>query len=259
MTFNRELFDRCLFERYFYERAQLADEMASTDHVVDAHTLATASLDALAMIWLHDFPNVKKKLDTEMGGAIRASIRLARFLKQFVADDSRVGKVAVVCFAQDWKKNRPQDAYLADKLLIKRIGDSHTFPKSYLDVSRTELAQECPELNSRPDLYALAEEYEYGAILYTFYRCPLVHSATTSPRTHGFVRGEDVGYCPSYDDNDRDKVAIGFGSNLAALWLRKAIRNYVQTCQQAGIVPANHIDAGTEQEKRLRKLWNKLK
>lgn len=245
------------FEYYFYERAQLADEMASTNHVVDAHTLATASLDALATIWLHDFPNIKNKLENEIGGAVPASIRLARFLKQFVADDSRVSKVAVVCFAQDWKKNRPQDACLADKLLIERIGDSHTFPKSYLDISRTELAQECPELNSRPDLCALAEEYEYGAILYTFYRCPLVHVATTSKRTHGFVRGEEVKYCWSYDDND--KVTIGFGSNLAACWLRKATRNYVQTCQQAGIVPANHIDAGTSQEDRLKKRWSRLR
>ncbi|PSB19669.1 hypothetical protein C7B65_10250 [Phormidesmis priestleyi ULC007] len=183
------------FEHYFYKRAQLADEMASSGHVVDAHTLATASLDALAGIWLHDFPDVKKKLEIELGGTVPASIRLARFLKQFVADDSRVSKVAVICFAEDWKNSRPQDAHLADQLLIKRISsDSHEFPRSYLDISRTELSQECPELSSRPDLYALAEEYEYGAILYTFYRCPLVHVATSSNRIHGFARGEEVMY-----------------------------------------------------------------
>jgi len=47
MTFNPVSSDP--FEHYFYKRAQLADEMALVGHVVDTHTLATASLDALAV------------------------------------------------------------------------------------------------------------------------------------------------------------------------------------------------------------------
>src|SRR4028118_1825356 len=135
------------FEHYFYIRAQLADDMASSGHVADAHTLATASLDALAEIWLHDFPDIKKKLEIELGGTIPGSIRLARLLKQFVINDARVSKVAVVCFAEDWKNNRPQDAQIADQLLSRRISDEpRELPRAYLDVSRTELAQECSEL-----------------------------------------------------------------------------------------------------------------
>ena len=46
------------FEDYFYKRAQMADDMASSGCVVDAYTLATASLDALAAIWFNDLPDV---------------------------------------------------------------------------------------------------------------------------------------------------------------------------------------------------------
>src|SRR6476469_6004857 len=156
------------FEHYFYERAQLADEMADRGHVTDSYTLSTASLDALAEIWLNDFPATKQKLESEVGGTIPASIRLTRFLKQFLPNDPRVSKMAVVCFAQDWKHYRPQDVQIADQLLNRRVSNdpdeflrAHEPPKSYLDVSRAELAEECAELSSRPDLFNLAEEYEY--------------------------------------------------------------------------------------------------
>lgn len=245
------------FEHYFYRRAQLADEMTSSGHVADSHTLATASLDALAEIWLHDFPDIKQKLESELGGAIPSSIRLARFLKQFIPSDLRVSKVAVVCFAEDWKHYRPQDTGVADQLLNRRVSNNpHQPPKSYLDVSRAELAQECLELSSRPDLFALAEEYEYGALLYSFYRCPLVHVATNSKRTHGFTRGEEIMY---YWSPDSDGFTISFGPNLATRWLRGVASSYVQVCEQHGIIPANHIDAGNSQENRFKKRWNRLK
>jgi hypothetical protein len=254
MTSNPASFDP--FENYFCKRAQLADEMALAGHVTDAHTLATASLDALSEIWLHDFPDVKKQLENELGGTVPASIRLARFLKQFAVGDDRVGKVAVVCFAEDWKKYRPQDTDIADRLLSRRISNEpNELPRIYLDLTRNELAQECPELNSRPDLYALAEEYEYGAILYSFYRCPLVHVATNSRRTHGFTRGEEIMYYWSFDD---DGVTISFGPNLATCWLRNVSSNYVRTCHQLGITPADHIGASTSQEDRFRRRWNRL-
>ena len=189
------------FEHYFYRRAQLADDMAASGSVVDAYTLATASLDALAEIWFNDFPDFKRKLESELGGSVPSSIRLARLLKNFVSDDPRVSKVAVVCFAEDWKYYRPQDAHIAEQLLSKRLSNnsneflrSHELPKSYLDVSRDELVQECPDLATRSGLFDLLEEYEYGSLLYTFYRCPLVHLATGSRRTHGFTRGEEIMY-----------------------------------------------------------------
>ncbi len=255
MTFNPVSSDP--FEHYFYKRAQLADQMALAGHVNDSHTLATASLDALAEIWLHDFPDTKNSLEIELGGKVPASIRLARFLKHFVVDDPHVSKIAVVCFAEDWKYYRPQDSHLADKLLRTRISDNlYELPKSYLNVSRIELAQECPDFNSRSDLYALAEEYEYGSLLYSLYRCPLVHIATNSKRTHGFAHGEEVMYY--WSDGVDDRVTIGFGTNLATRWLRNVASNYVQTCHQQGIIPANHIDAGTSQEDRLKRRWSRI-
>ncbi|TRV41633.1 MAG: hypothetical protein EWV53_19805 [Microcystis panniformis Mp_MB_F_20051200_S9] len=253
MTFNPVSSDP--FGHYFYKRAELADEMILAGYVVEARILATAYLDALAEIWLHDFPNIKKKLEREFGGKVPGSIRLARFLKQFAVGDARVSKVAVICFAEDWKKHRPQDTDIANRLLNRRINNNrHQLPSSYLDLSRDDLAQECPELNSRSDLYALAEEYEYGAILYSFYRCPLAHVATHSKRTHGFARREEVMYY--WSDDDDDSFTIGFGPNLATCWLRNLVSNYVLTCQQFGITPANSIDAGISHENRFRTRWS---
>ena len=258
MTFNPVPSDP--FENYFYKRAQLADEMTSKGYENDANTLAIASLDAMAEIWLHDFPDIKKNLEIALGGKAPASIGLARFLNHFVVDDPRVSKIAVVCFAEDWKYYHPKDAHLADKLLSARISDNpNKQPKSYFDISRIELAKECLDFNShdRLKLYALAEEYEYGALMYSLYRCPLVHFATNSKRTHGFARGEEVLYYRSFDDVD-DRFTIGFGSKLATSWLRNAASHYVQVCHQQGIVPAHNIDAGSSQEKRLKNRWSSI-
>ncbi|MGD2182892.1 hypothetical protein [Lusitaniella coriacea] len=250
------------FEHYFHKRAQRADDMTASGTILDANILATAALDALAKIWLNDFPDVKRNMEKDLGGGIPSSIRLSRLLKTFASHDPRVSKVAVVCFAEDWKLYRPQDTDIANRLLSKRLSDdpneflrAHELPKSYLDVSRNELTQECPELTTRPDLFALLENYEYGALLYAFYRCPLVHCATGSSRTHGFTRKEEIMYYPSSKD---DRITISFGSNLITHWLRDVVSGYVKSCQQQGIVPANNFDAGTEQEKRLEGLWNRL-
>lgn len=263
MTFT--LISNDPFEEYFYKRAELADQMANSGFVADAYTLATAYLDALAEIWLNDFPDAKKNLDSELGGTVPSSIRLARLLKKFISNDPRVNKVAVVCFAEDWRYYRPQDAHIANKLLQPRLSDEldkrlkvHELPKSYLDISRDELAQECPELMECLELFALAEEYEYGALLYTFYRCPLVHYATTSSRTHGFTRGEEIRYYWSSSNND-DRFAISFGFKLVTCWLRNVVSGYVQSCRQVSMIPSDNLDVGTSHEKRLKKRWNKLK
>lgn len=249
------------FEYYFYKRAQMADDMVASDSFV-AYTLATASLDALAEIWFNDFPEVKRKLNSEFGGTIPSSIRLARLLKEFVSDDPFVSKVAVVCFAEDWKYYRPQDTHIPDQLLSKRLSNHpdkfrkfHEQPKSYLDVSRNELKKECPDVEKHPDLFKLLEEYEYGSLLYTFYRCPLVHFATGSKRTHGFAEGEEVKYWSSSED---DRTKISFGPNLVTRWLRNVVSGYVKSCQKEGIIPANNLDAGTVKEGRFKSRWNKL-
>jgi hypothetical protein len=144
------------FEHYFYQRAELADTIAASGSIADAYMLATASLDALAEIWLNDFPDIRQKLERELGGRVPSSIRLTRLLKQFASSDPLVNKVAVVCFAEDWKHNCPKEVHMADQLLSKRISNhfdeflrARESPKSYLDVSRDELTHECTELKSR--------------------------------------------------------------------------------------------------------------
>ena len=252
------------FEHYFYRRAQLVDDMAASGSIVESYILATASLDAVAEIWFNDFPEVKRKLESELGGKVPSSIRLARLLKNFISNDPHVSKVAVVCFAQDWKCYRSEDAHIADQLLSKRLSDdpdeylrSHELPKSYLDVSRNELAQECPEITTRPGLFKLLEEYEYGSLLYTFYRCPLVHFGIGSRRTHGLTYGEEIMYHWSSCDDDR--ITISFGPNLISRWLRNVVSSYVQSCQKVDIVPADNLDAGTSQEERFKKCWGGIK
>ncbi|MEM1292487.1 MAG: hypothetical protein AAGH67_13540 [Cyanobacteria bacterium P01_H01_bin.162] len=253
------------FEHYFYKRAQLADHLANSGCLIDAYTLATASLDAIAEIWMHDFPQDNQNLKSELGvEKVPSSIRLARLFKKFIPSDSLASRVAVICFAEDWKLHHPEDAAIADSLLIKRMGDDpdprirdYEMPKAYLDVSRDELSRECPELAARSDLFDLSEHYEYGALLYTFYRCPLVHIGLTSNRTHGFTRGEEVWYCGSSDDND-NRLAIGFGPNLVTRWLRSVASGYVQVCIDKCVSPAQNLDAGADHETRFKRRWSKI-
>jgi hypothetical protein len=248
------------FEYYFYKRAQVAEELADSGAVVDAYILTTASLDALAAIWLSDFPNDQKDMKKEQGGSIPASIRLTRFLKKFAPNDPHVKKVAVICFAQDWKEHRQKDNHIAELLLSRRMyrGNQESgkwlLPRN-LDVSREELTQECPQIKNPSNLFNLLENYEYGAILYSFYRCPFVHHATNSNRTHGFANRNEIMY---YHPTENNKVPIGFGLNIITNWLRQAVSGYVQTCHAKNIVPAQNINAGFEQENRFQKLWNKL-
>ena len=252
------------FEHNFYKRAQLADQMTVSGYINEAYTLATASLDALAEIWMNDFPDDKQDLEIEFRGKVPSSIRLARLFKKFLPSDSLASRVAVICFAEDWKFYYPEDAAIADRLLTRRMGDdpderirAYEMPKAHLDVSRDELVRECPELSTRSDLLNLVEEYEYGALLYTLYRCPLVHLGTSSSRTHGFTRGEEVWYCGSSNEND-DRLAISFGPNLVTRWLRGIASGYVQTCLNKCVSPAKNLDARARHEHRFRSRWNEI-
>jgi hypothetical protein len=251
------------FESYFHNRAQLADAIVTSGSFIDAYILATASLDALAEIWFSDFPDVKEQLQTELGVQnVPSAIRLTRFLKTFASNDPDVNKVAVICFAEDWKRHIQQDSQLADQLLKKRLSDnpddflrSHELPKAYLDIPINELIQECPSLGRQPELLRVLESYEYGYLLYTLYRCPLVHTGASSRRTHGFARGEEIMYYWPLEADD-DRITIGFGPNLVTRWLRCAVSGYVKSCQSQSITPAGQIMPDSSQEKRLDRLWN---
>jgi hypothetical protein len=238
--------------------------LASSGFVEDSRILSVTSLDALAEIWLHDFPIKKIQLERQLGGKFPASIRFTRFLKEFIVNDPTVEKVAVACFAEDWKYHLSQDISLAERLLSKRFGNNSNeflrareMPKSYLDVSRSELLLECPQITTRSDLFNLLEEYEYGALLYSFYRCPLIHLSTQSNRIHGFAREREISYKYSSDGNGR--ITIGFGPKLITDWLRNSVSKYVQACHQEDIIPAHGIDGGASQEERLKKRWNRIR
>ncbi|PAX54171.1 hypothetical protein [Brunnivagina elsteri] len=251
------------FEHYFLRRADVADQLTHSGTVTDSLILATTALDALAKIWLHDFPETEKELSRHYRGGISESIRLSQLLKQFAQEDPGASKVAVVCFAEDWKLFRPEDSALAHQLLDKRLSNHPNellrvdeLPKSYLDLPLDDLERECPQIAQNPKLHRIAEEYEYGAMLYKFYRCPLVHSSKSSDRTHGFTCGEEIMYYWSYVDKER--TTISFGPNLITRWLRIVATNYVQLCREQGVIPAENLDAGLSPENNLRKLWSKL-
>jgi hypothetical protein len=249
------------FEDYFHRRADVADQLTESRNITDSLILATTALDALAKIWLHDFPETEKQLHRHYGDRVSESIRLSQLLKQFAPEDPDASKVAVVCFAEDWKLFRPEDSTLADQLLDKRLSNdpifqSHESPRSYLDVPLNDLEQECPRIAENLKLRRITEEYEYGAILYKFYRCPLVHSSKNSDRTHGFARGERIMYYSSSVDPAR--TAISFAPKLITRWLRRVVTNYVQHCREQNVIPANNLDAGLLPEDKLKQRWNKL-
>ncbi|NEQ49885.1 MAG: hypothetical protein F6K11_07105 [Leptolyngbya sp. SIO3F4] len=251
------------FEKYFHRRAAVAEELYSTAASTDAKILATTALDALAKIWFHDFPVRKKELQNHYGGEISESARLSLLLKHFAKDDPDAAKIAVVCFAEDWKLYCSEDSTSANQLLDRRLNNSsneflrnHELPKSYLDLPLIELEKECPQITQNRKLRRVAQEYEYGALLYRFYRCPLVHSSKNSDRTHGFARGERVMYY--WSDVDPDRTVIGFGLNLITRWLRTVATNYVQFCREQAIIPAENLNAGLSPENNLKERWSKL-
>ncbi len=251
------------FKNYFLRRADVADQLTNSGETIASLILGTTALDALAKIWFHDFPAAEKGIIGYYGGGIPESIRLSQLLKRFAKDDLDASKVAVVCFAEDWKLFHPEDTCIANQLLDKRLSDnpneflrSKELPKSYLDVSLKDLEHECPPVAQNPKLRRIAEEYEYGSMLYRFYRCPLVHSSKNSDRIHGFSRGEEIMYYWSYVDPDR--TTIGFGSKLITRWLRIVVTNYVQFCRDESVIPAANLDAGLLPENNLKNRWSKL-
>lgn len=251
------------FQYSFLRRADIADQLASLGDTIDSLILSTTALDALAKIWLHDFPDIDNKLRHQYNGGVSEAIRLSQLLRNFAKKDPDANKVAVVCFAEDWKLYHPENSDLADQLLRKRLSNSSNeflrareLPKSYLDVTMDLLEEECPQIAQNSKLRRIAEEYTYGAMLYKFYRCPLVHTSKHSDRTHGFARGErSMYYWSNMEDN---RVAISFTPLLITRWLRTVVTNYVQFCQDKSVIPARALNSGTLPENNLKKLWGKL-
>jgi hypothetical protein len=242
------------FAHHFHDRAALAEELGGRGFSLDAQILATTALDALGEVWMHDFPNDLAAMKRDLGGNPPSSIRMARLIKRFAAGTPHVGKVAVVLFAEDWKRNVPTAASDAEALLAPRRGQlPGELPYAHLDVPQDLLARECPALSADPVLAALIEEYEYPALLYRFVRSPLVHFGSTSSRTHGFTQGEEVFYMPLANG-----TTIGISLGVITSWLRVAATRYVAHCTEQGIQSAAAIKPARVAEDKLDAKWKRV-
>jgi hypothetical protein len=246
--------DNAYFERYFHDRAELADELSAGGRSIDANIIATTALDALGEVWLHDFAQERAAMEQALGGKVPPSIRMARLVKTFGVGAPHVGKVAVILFAEDWKRHVNTAVGDADALLKPRRPQVRgELPHAHLDVPRDELLRECPAISAEPLLVSLLEEYEYPALLYRFVRSPYVHYGTSSSRTHGFTRGEEVFYMPLAKG-----TTIGFSVGVVTAWLRVAATEYVAHCTRLGVRPAADIESARQAEDFLESRWKRV-
>jgi hypothetical protein len=177
------------FREYFNAQADVADELYRNDHTINCYITATAAIDALAEIWKSDFPAEAQALSREFGGTVPSSIRMARFVRKFAADPV-AEKIAVICFAEDALRFKPTIAPSEVAALLRSRIESKpgVLPRVDLDVDLAALTREAPTLLGNPEVRKLVEEYFYPALLYSLYRCPVVHTLGWSKRTHGWVR-----------------------------------------------------------------------
>lgn len=243
------------FREYFNAQADIADELYQTDHAINCYMTATAAIDALAEIWESDFPEEAQALSREFGGTVPSSVRMARFVRKFAADP-RAEKIAVICFAEDAFRFKPTivPSEVAALLRSRIPSEPGVLPRVDLDVDLAALKREAPTLLGKPEVSTLVEEYFYPALLYSLYRCPVVHTLGWSKRTQGWVRKDDV----MYTKDAADFTSIGFGPDLVTHWLRASLSGYLDSCERAGVKPAGNIDPGAEHEQRLRKKWERL-
>lgn len=245
-------------EGFFHAKADRIDELSRLRWDDEVAILGTTTLDALAALWFHDFPETKARLESELGGTVSPAIRMSRLMQEFASNDELAKKVAVVCFAEDLERHVPRLSHLAAELLAKRVPDRPDgrlafgeLPRAHLDTAQDDLLIECPALRDSGVL-GVIEEYTYPALLYRFFRCPMVHMGARAPRTHGFAEGCEVMYMRL---DGRDRTSISFGPQLVTDWIRSAASGYVQACVEAGRRPANNVDAGAEHEERLERRW----
>jgi len=245
------------FREYFAEHADLADALYQSGHTLICYVTATAAIDALAAIWLTDFPTDAANMRTEFGGTPPSAVRMARFVRRFAAGDPRTEKIAVVRFAEDAKRMASLGVATAevDALLAARMPKMRgQLPPSHLDLDLSGLAREAPTLMGKPAVRRLAEEYQYPALLYSLYRCPTVHTFGWSKQTQGFVRNEEIMYMNLH----KGFTSIGFGPKLATNWLRHSLDGYLEHCARAGVKPAGNMNAGAEHEDIMRRKWAKI-
>ena len=245
------------FRDYFFKRAEVSDRLAQGGSTTDALILSTTSLDALGKVWAHHFAEEANQLASAYGGGLSDSQRLSHMLNKFTEPEDNANNIAVVCFAEDWKRAAPRKSSFIDSiLLLDRVSacEPRESPRAYLDVSLDDLLKQHPEIADEPGLARVAQEYHYGAILYRMYRCPLVHSSLHSSRTHGFARTQGV----SYWRQSGEATRIGFSPLLVTRWLRQVAAGLTHKCIHSSINPCSGVDPDAEQRPRLSVLWKKV-
>jgi hypothetical protein len=235
------------FEEYYHRRADIADKVEDLGHTHDALILAATAFDAIAAAWARQFPADQKEPGV---GNISEAIRAARLMKRFAPRTPHAGRIAVICFAEDWKRHGNGGAD-AEQLLARRVTKPPELPGSDGDVLIDTLIAECPLIDSTPELRSLVEEYEYPALFYRFYRSARAHNGQGAWRTHQFVRPDEVSYLPWR----RPVMSIGIGTKVVTRWVREVASGYAEACKAAGREAADDVDPGASGEELIKGRW----
>lgn len=251
------------FAKHFHDRADLAEQLYRDQFRNEAHLVANVALDALSLVWTHDFPQ-------EAPSAGGDAVRFRRFVQRF-ADDPQKNNVAVVLFAQDLIEFGPNELRSAgNKLLEERQAGTdpakhmefREWPHQHKDCDWTSLANEEPALRGRPELAEIAERYTYPALVYSFFRCGVAHTLLKGSRTHDFSGTEpddEISYAPPMIVSGKTRpIGIKFGLKVVTGWLRSSVTNYVEHAEAKGVRLADDLDPSKRAQENLERAWRNL-
>lgn len=252
------------FERYFHDRAELAEQLYREGWRHEAVLIASVALDALANICEHD----KKTADVSQLDRFRG------FVERYTGD-SDARKIAVVFLAEDMLRfGPPRLDDVARRLLSKRNVDAGepiarpiefaTSPFAHLDAEWSALILEEPTLSGEGQIEQLAVgRYTYAALVYSLTRCAVAHALSRGSRTSDFSSGEpddEISYFPPYEVGGRTRpISLKVGLRKMTQWLRAAATNYSAECAKLGTKPADGFDPNAESLARLQEKWKKMK
>ena len=256
--------DPATFERYFHDRAELAEQLYRDGWRHEAVLIASVAIDALANICEHD-------QKTPGAGHLE---RFRSFVEHYSADaDAR--KIAVVFLAEDMIRHGPPRLHdVARSLLAKRNVDPGdkiarpmefaTSPFAHLDAEWSALVVEECALSGESKIEALAtERYTYAALVYSLTRCAVAHALSRGSRTSDFSSIEpddEVSYFPPYEVGGRTRpISLKVGLRKMTRWLRAAATNYSAECKKLGKKPADNFDPNAESLATLSEKWEKIR
>lgn len=250
------------FQRYFHERADLAERLYSEGLRTDALLIATVALDSLAAIWEHDFV-------LRFGNG--SDLRLAAYVQKFSGDE-RAEKIAVVFLAEDVLQHGPPRLHeVARRLLDRRDVDESPVrpmefrgtPRAYLDVDWAGLITEEPALAAESNLEKLVARYTYPALLYRLHRCAVAHTMSTGSRTSDFSSGnpdDEISYFPRWVSTGRvHPISLKIGLRAITNWVRASVTSYVAECDRLGKRPADDFEPNAKSLAKLQRKWKDMK